>query len=244
MIAIVGTPVLLNDGRAEPRLVGLAASVAAAAVDGGAPVQLIAKLGDDPDGDAALLAMGRAGFGHVATLRDAAHRTPVMRRLGHDGVVREPGAAAEADDEEATFDPDTGASRPGERATIEPVDPADRPSLDPADVELALRYLPDVTVVVVIEQEPAIAIVAAIEAAASSAHVIVVLPPARPGGEGEDGSAGLPADALVLAPPDDGDPEAFGQLIGRYAALVAGGTSPQQAFERALAGQSAERTTP
>jgi len=242
VIAIIGIPVLARDGSEEPRLVGLVASVALAASAEGAAVQLISKLGDDPDGDAALLAMGRAGIGHVATLRDAAHRTPVVHWLGSDAAAGALDGVPDDDDDES-IDADDRSGEAATGAAVKPTDPTDRPLLDPADVELALRYLPDIAVVVVIEQETAISLVAAAEATAASAHVIVVLPGDGQVGDETGGSDALPAEALLLAAPTNGDRDAFGILVGRYAALVDKGTSPKQAFDRALAGQSAERAT-
>ena len=61
----------------NPVATGSAARIALTAADRGAAVQLIGKVGDDPDGEALILALAQGHVGHVALLRDPAHRTPV-----------------------------------------------------------------------------------------------------------------------------------------------------------------------
>ncbi len=233
MIVIVGQPILAIDAANEPRLIGLGAAIAAGAVGAGAPVQFVGKLGDDPAGDAAVLALGRIGIGHAAMVRDAARPTPVWRPEADQAV----GDAADGDarDAEDSLDGDGWLD---EAASIEPRDPAAWPQLDVADVELALRYLPDVSVVVVVEPGPGVVAVVSVEAAAASAHVVAVLGP-DPGDIDLDR---LPPDALVIGAPQGEDPASFAMFVGRYAALVDGGMAPARAFETTLAGQSAERT--
>ena len=41
-------------------------------------VQLVGRVGEDPAGEATLLALARDGIGHVATLRDPARPTPAL----------------------------------------------------------------------------------------------------------------------------------------------------------------------
>lgn len=243
MIAIVGCPVLALDV-AGPRLTGLAAAIATTATAAGGSVQVIGKVGEDPDGDAILLALAHAGIGHVATLRDPAHRTAIVRAFPPPG---EGTAAATAATEEVLPSGllDGDASDDDDRdpwsfspASIEPSDPADRPALDIADVELALRYLPDIRVVVVVEPAAGMSSSTATEAAAAGAHLVVIL---------ETGAArtteidGLPGDALVLAAPDGPGPTTFATLVGRYAAMIDTGTEPGRAFETVLGARSAEQ---
>lgn len=252
MIAIVGHPVLAIDA-AGPRLTGLTAAIASIAATAGATVQVIGKVGEDPDGDAVLLALARAGVGHVATLRDPAHRTLVIRSApssasstGADRVdpADDPdaeGAASRSgllDDEVADDDVDPWWVSP---AALEPLASADRPTLDAADVELALRYLPDVRAVVVVEPAPGLAGVCAAEAGAAGAHLIVIAGP-EPELTAELG--GLPDGTVILSAPDGPDPATFASVVGRYAALVDNGTEPARAFESVLAEQAAERAAP
>lgn len=252
MIAIVGHPILAIDA-AGPRLTGLTAAIASTAATAGAAVQVIGKVGEDPDGDAVLLALARAGVGHVATLRDPAHRTLVVRS------APVPGSSTDADSADPTDGPyASGATAvPGllddeasdddidpwwvPQAALEPLDPADRPGLDRADVELALRYLPDVSAVVVVEPAPGLASSCATEAAAAGARLIVIA------GQGPELTAeidGLPDGTLVLSAPDGPDPGTFASFVGRYAALIDAGTEPARAFDAVLAEQAAERAAP
>ena len=129
-------------GAADGRAVSIARMAAAA----GASVQLVGKVGDDPEGDQLLADLARAGIGHVAVLRDAAARTPVVAPLPDD---------AEADDQ--------------------PLPPPEGLGLDAADVELALRYLTDFRVVVVADPLSTDACRSVAEAASfAGAHLVVV----------------------------------------------------------------------
>ena len=76
MIVVIGG-LGLRGSVEEPEPDGLAPAIAVAAAAAGARVELISKAGDDPAGDAALLALAAAGVGHVATLRDPSRFTPV-----------------------------------------------------------------------------------------------------------------------------------------------------------------------
>jgi sugar/nucleoside kinase (ribokinase family) len=206
VIVVIGSARLRGKG-AEATADGLGALVAVAAVRGGARVELISKIGDDAIGDELSLALARAGIGHVATLRDAAHATVhLAAEDAEDGVT---------DVAEPSIDP----------ADI-PIDgDADEPTLDPADVELALRYLSDYRVIVVARPaEVAIIHAAATAANWANAHLVVALAP------GMDSSAGLPADALIITADED-DGGALAGLLGAYAAAIDGGTPLAQAFD-------------
>ena len=76
MIVVIGD-VSATGSVGEPRPAGLAAAVAHGAAADGGQVELVSRIGDDPVGDALLLAIAAEGIGHVATLRDAAHATPL-----------------------------------------------------------------------------------------------------------------------------------------------------------------------
>jgi hypothetical protein len=89
---------------------GAAAAAALAAAAAGSTVQLVARVTDDPDGDAMLLHLAGAGVSHVATLRqpatagdaklEAADLDLALRYLGEVAVLvlapSEPGLAAVA----------------------------------------------------------------------------------------------------------------------------------------------------
>lgn len=242
MIAIVGQPILAIDG-AGPRPIGMTAAIATTAAAAGGSVQVIGKVGEDPDGDAILLALAQAGIGHVATLRDPAHRTPVVRvartaalTAGAEALTAGAEAALPVGllDGDGTDDDDLDpwSFAP---ASIEPGDPGDRPGLDIADVELALRYLPDIRVVVVVEPVDGLSAATSAEAVAAGAHLVVILAAGAARTREVDD---LPGDALVLAAPDGPDVRTFATLVGRYAALIDAGTKPDRAFETVLGARS------
>ncbi len=215
MIVVVGNPVArapeLGGG-----VEGTPGRAAIAAARAGAVVQLVGKAGDDPAGDALLLALAAAGVGHVAVLRDATHPTPIAvpsAPLEPDQGSGDRELAAEllADGEGA------GATR------VVPATPAERPALEPADVELALRYLTEFRAVVVAEPLPDAVVAVVIEAIAySSAELVLVVA----------GSQRVPATpgALVLEAPDD-DPEgAFATMLGELAAAIDRGATSGEAL--------------
>lgn len=199
MIVVIGAVrAEQRDGAVVPG--GVAAHVALAAAAGGRRVEIVTRMGDDPMGDAVLLALTRAGVGHVATLRDAAEGTPV--------VALDPEDRPDAEEEDAG--PAHGTS------------PRGAPSLDANDVGLALRYLPEITVIVLVHPgEPGVIAEASSGAGYASAALVVLLEP----GAGEIG----PADgAVVLEVPRDA--EAVGETVGRFAAALDAGEDPKTAF--------------
>ncbi|MGK2850171.1 MAG: hypothetical protein ACSLFN_04580 [Candidatus Limnocylindrales bacterium] len=206
MIVVVGAVSARGVG-ADVAPGGLAAGIALTAAAAGARVEIVARIGDDPAGDAVLLAFTTAGVGHVATLRDPARATPI-----------------ELDDDE-TMDPD-----PEDEAT-EVRDPAPAPTLDAADVGLALRYLSDYGVVVAVHPADAGVLAEVIAAAGyASAHLVVVTDPDVADTESP------PADALVIAAAAGATGVA--DLLGRYAAAVDAGEDPATAFASVSAAAS------
>ncbi len=170
---------------------GLAAGIALAAAAAEARVELVARLGDDPAGDAVLLAFAAAGVGHVATLRDAAHATRLV----------EP--AAEPIDPDGLDGDDVGGARGADERFA--------PTLDAADVGLAMRYLDDYRVIVLVHPADDSVLREVVRATDwATAHLVVVL--------------AAPDDAAGLA-----------GVLGRYAAAVDGGDAPATAF-RAIVG--------
>ena len=161
MIVVIGQPVLAFVAEGNPVATGSAARIALAAADRGAAVQLIGKVGDDPDGEALVLALAQGQVGHVAVLRDPAHRTPV-RIDDSDSIDEE---LTETDEVRAP-----AAERPGPHS-------ADRPGLDAGDVELGLRYLTEFRVVVVADDLVETALRIAVDAAGwNNGTLLAVVP--------------------------------------------------------------------
>jgi sugar/nucleoside kinase (ribokinase family) len=210
MIVVVGNPI----GRATELgggVEGPAARAAIAAARGGGDVQLVGKTGEDPLGDAVLMALTSAGVGHVAMLRDPERATPLA-------VLDERG--------QTTASMLDGDDEP--RVAITPADPRDWPALDAADVELALSYLPDQRVIVVADPQSD-AVVAAIGDAAeyAGARLVVVV----------SASSQRPAGALVVEAPADDRDGMFAALLGELAVLLDRGASPDEAL-RGLAARA------
>ncbi len=209
MIVVVGAPAW-NPGP-PPGPGGRAASIAVAAAEAGSRVELLGRIGDDPTGDALVIALSRAAVGHAALLRDPVRPTLLF-------------AAADADEDDVV----------GSLEAVDGIRPAvarapGGPSLEAADVSLGLRYLADFAVLVVGDDAPAPVIPACAEAAAfAGAQLVVVVASSDPV------PGGLPVGATVLQAPDDGG-EAFGRLLGRYAAALDGGADPAAAFTDATA---------
>ena len=201
MIAVIGTPRLRGTGP-EADIAGLATGIAAAAAAAGSRVEFIGKTGDDPAGDAILLALAHHHVGHVATLRDPARPTPVI------------GAADEPVDIDATDAPPPAA--PSTEAG---------PVLEAADVGLALRYLPELAVIVAVHVRPEVVEEAVAASGWAKTALIVVVAPNATAPEG------LPTSAIVVAVVDDDDLEGgAGAAIGRYAAAIDQGDPAAEAY--------------
>ena len=206
MIVVIGDPGWAPTESGKT-LAGGPAAVAIAARDAGATVQLVGKVGLDDAAEAVLLALAARGVEHVAVLRDPAR--PTRQAPAITGPDR-------AEDDALDGMPE---SVPG----------AGDGSLDAADVDLALRYLPEYRVIVVAERLDADALQVVADAARWSGASLVVV------GRADD-LPGLPDDATVFAPPDDGDPDgAFAAMVGTYAAGLDRGEDPRAAFAAAQA---------
>ena len=72
MIVVLGRPGLTGDGQ----LARAAGRIALAAAKAGGRVELVGSVGDDANGEKVALALGVAGIGHAALLRDPAGVTP------------------------------------------------------------------------------------------------------------------------------------------------------------------------
>jgi pfkB family carbohydrate kinase len=205
VIVVIGALRLIGSGT-ETEAAGLAASIAVGAAADGAKVEVIGKLGDDPAGDAVLLALARHRVGHVAVLRDPGRRTTVAESVEDEGV-------------------DTAAASTDVGVASTPKDP---PRLDAADAGLALRYLPDIAVIVVVHLPPDVLGEAIAAAGWADSSLVVVLP------DGEEPPVDLPDDAVTLAAAD-GDESGVGAAIGRYAAELDRGVPLDAAYESLLA---------
>ncbi len=237
MIVVIGNPSYRPPEPGAPDSAnGLAARVAKAAVAAGGGVQLVGKIGDDGAGDAVVLALAREGIGHAAILRDPGRPTPIIASRGdRDGLEEASrngmGSAAVAVGVLGTelLGEEAGADRDieFEREELLPADPAERPVLEPADVELALRYLTEFGVVVVADPlSEAAAGVAAEAATYAGAHLVSVVAP------GAAAPAGLESATVLEAPRVDPD-GVFASLVGAYAAGLDAGLSPAEAFRQA-----------
>ncbi len=191
---------------------GVAARVALAAAGAGSVVQLVGKTGDDPIADTVVLDLARGGVGHVALLRDPARATP-MEALAPDDL---------GPDDEA---------RPSatEATTCEYGDPSPGPALEPADVDLGLRYLTDFRVVVLAEPvHPEIVGIVAEAARWGTSRMVMVVR------SGEAVVDGLPADVVVFEAPDDDPDGLFAGVVGTFAAGLDQGTDADAAFRASL----------
>jgi hypothetical protein len=72
VIVVIGRPGLGASGQLDR----LSARIAWAAVMAGGQVEMVGSVGDDAEGDDVMVALGRAGIGHAAILRDPAAATP------------------------------------------------------------------------------------------------------------------------------------------------------------------------
>ena len=187
----------------------MATGIARAAAAAGSEVQVVGKVGEDPGGDAILLDLAAGNVGHVAILRDPSRPTP---------------ATSPAPVDEPTFDDDgdrPNADDADEMTTISGL------SLEAADIELALRYLPDYRVLVVADSlaEPSLRV--AIDAASWNGAALVVIVPA-----GSTHTTGGDDATVIEAPVDDPD-DAFAGIVGAYAAAIDRGEEPKEAFASA-----------
>jgi sugar/nucleoside kinase (ribokinase family) len=210
VIAVIGIPRLQGHG-ADADVAGLAASIAVAAAAADRRVELVGKIGDDPAGDVALLALARHQVGHVATLRDPARMTPV--------------ATAVDDPADLDVDPDADPrDTPGTAEDGTP-EPASAPVLEAADVGLAMRYLPELAVIVTVHVAPEVVAEAVAAAGWAQTALIVVVDPAA------DPPVGLPTGALAIAVADHHELGAgAGAAIGRYAAAIDRGDPADAAY--------------
>lgn len=201
MIVVIGAVAGRRRGSDGIDPAGPAAGVAMAAAAAGGTVEIVTRVGDDAPGDSVVLALARSGVQHVATIRDAGRRTPVLP------------------DDTDPVDP----TADGSAAAAVAAAAAQAPSLDPADVGLALRYLSDYRVIVLLlPSDPGILHEASAAAGWAGAHLVVVMAP------GSDPVEGVPDGTLALMA--DHDAEGVAALLGRYAAAVDRGEDAAAAY--------------
>lgn len=219
MIVVLGLPAAGAgpDGSVAPA--GLAAAIAVAAAAAGSDVELVGRVGDDAAGEAVLIALGRAGVGHRAVLRDARPTASVAADSPGDDAAAMPDPLALASD-----GPD---SRP---------DPAADSFLDAGDIAMGLRYVPEFRVLVAAVALDATGAAAVTEAAAFAGAALVAVTWATRGAD-----LGLPTATVLEAPPSDPD-GAFAAVVAGYAVALDRGTDPATAFRSAVAAGGWERT--
>lgn len=103
-------------------------------------------------------------------------------------------------------------------------------TIEPADLDLALRYLPDIKVIVLAAPEPTLLRVAADGSTWSSATLVVIGPIDAEAAGIADG-----AGAILLDPPSDDPDEAFAGLVAAFARRVDAGEPPASAWRSTLA---------
>jgi sugar/nucleoside kinase (ribokinase family) len=210
VIVVIGSPLVgLTEGGL--RAAGMASGIARAAAAAGSEVQVVGKVGEDPGGDAILLDLAASNVGHVAILRDPSRATP---------------ATSPALLDEPAFDEDDDVDQPN-ADDVEPMTAVSGLSLEAADIELALRYLPDYRVLVVADSLAESSLRVAAAAAAWNGAALIVIVPA-----GSTQAAAGDDTTVIEAPPDDPD-DAFAGIVGAYAAAIDRGEEPKEAFASA-----------
>jgi hypothetical protein len=207
VIVVVGQPIY-RSLEGSLAVGGLPARIALAAASHDRAVQLVGKAGEDPEGDAVVLALTRGRVGHVALLRDAGMSTPRLPEI-IDSDTQSVGDAGQVATHAEALDSVVARGQ----------------ALDAVDVELALRYLTTFSVIVLGEpadDEMLRVVTAATEWA--DAVPIVVVPPGMPA------PGDLPADAIVFEAPDEDPDGAFAGMVGAFAAALDDGDDPAIAF--------------
>jgi len=230
VIVVIGSASIVpGDAGGRSAAAGRAIDVARGATDGGSAVQLVGKVGDDPAGDALLLALADAGIGHVAVLRDPSRATPVA---APGGTEIEPLLPDDVDDVAGEPGEREPVPAPGQATHLEPA-----PTIDAGDLDLALHYLPDHRVVVVAEPlEPGAMLVAVADCSYVGAELVIILEPSGRRPE-------LPLEATVFEAPAADPDGIFGRTIGRFAAALDQGISGPVALAQATAGAGWQPTT-
>lgn len=217
VIVVVGQP-LFRETEHRAAADGLAVRIALAVADQGASVQLVGKAGEDPEGDAIVLALARDGVGHVALLREAGRPTPRLQAAGEPAIDSNDAPSAEIASED----------QPAGTATAPAAELGDL-ALEAADVDLALRYLTEFAVLILADRaDPEMVRVAATAATWADARLILIVR------AGEAEPAGLPPDAIVFEAPDADPDGVFATMVGSFAAALDDGDDPAAAFRSSV----------
>jgi hypothetical protein len=163
--------------------------------------------------------LNRLGVGHVAMLRDAAHQT----------AIAGDGSSTEL---ERGLDPEPDAAADTMTAAI-----TESPTLDGADVGLALRYLPELAVIVAVHQPADVLREAAAASRWAETTFIVVVPP-------NETAPDFLADGVLVVAAEAAAESGPGAAIGRYAAAIDQGSPAQRAFDDFLAVGAAAEASP
>ena len=212
MIVVVGSPIAQPVGQAIVAG-GLSAEIARLAALAGAAVQIVGRVGEDAAGDQVLLALAAAGIGHVAVLREPGRPTPT-------GI-------SPRDDSASPDGPALGEALIDENEQAPAAAPPAGLSVDAADLELALRYVPDYRVLIVAADLDPSTLDAVVAAAGwSGAHLIVLLPDGAP-------TTALPDTATALLRPATDPDGAFAAMVAGFAVALDRGDEPRSAFAEA-----------
>lgn len=222
MIVVVGSPIARPSGHAIVAS-GLTSEIARRCAAAGAAVQIVGRVGEDAAGDQILLALAAAGIGHVAVLREPGRPTPTAAPIGDGSASPDGPALGEALLDGIDLSDDDSGTADGEAPAEEPAGL----SVDAADLELALRYVPDYRVLVVAADLDPSALDAVVAAAGwSGAHLIVLL------SEREAGT-GIPDSATALLRPTTDPDGAFAAMVAGFAVALDRGDEPRSAFAEA-----------
>jgi hypothetical protein len=236
VIVVIGSPSARPTAQGVGA-VGLAATVAQAAVALGSAVQLVGRVGEDPAGDGVLLALAATGVEHVAVLREPTRLTPSVAPPGGlpaspDGPILGETPSMDETLSDAMLDDTDGdpEADPADASAVRADANPDGLPLDAADLELALRYLPDYRVVVLAVDLDSSALATVVGAAGwAGAHLIALV-------TGAAASNDLPPDATVLERPATDPDGAFARVVAAYAAALDQGREPRAAFDEASGG--------
>lgn len=108
--------------------------------------------------------------------------------------------------------------------------------LEPADLELALRYLPEIGVIVVVDARGDLVSTAASAAAWSGAGLIVVT-------SSDGASALVPGSAFVLDPPASDADSTFAGFVAALAGRLDKGVDPTAAWQATVADHSVDQVS-
>jgi hypothetical protein len=222
VIVVVGSPIAQPSGHAIVAG-GLSSEIARRSAAAGAAVQIVGRVGEDAAGDQVLLALAAAGIGHVAVLREPGRPTPTAAPTSDGSASPDGPALGEALLDELALSDDNSGSADGDEPAQEPAGL----SVDAADLELALRYVPDYRVLVVAGDLDPSALDAVVAAAGwSGAHLVVLSP---------DGASmtGIPDTATALQRPVTDPDGTFAAMVAGYAVALDRGDEPRSAFAAA-----------